>query len=117
MSDGTQNQDLASLIDKLGQEGAISTTQVDILQRLVAEVSDLIRRQSSQRKVIVRTAVPLTPEERSRGWKTWWLGVSASAGGWSLRRTPRSWEGSGCEWVTESSTVACAAGWRHCADG
>jgi len=59
-------QDLIERSAQLGQSGAINPAQVEFLQRLVAEVGALTRPRGTVRSVVVRSAVPLTEQERSR---------------------------------------------------
>ncbi len=66
MSAETWDRELASLTGKLGQEGAISAAQAEMLERLAAEVSALTRERRGQRAALVRTAVPLTEKERAQ---------------------------------------------------
>jgi len=67
MSAASWDSELASLADKLGQGGTISAAQADLLKNLASEVGALLRERGSGRgrEMVVRTAVPLTPEERA----------------------------------------------------
>jgi len=57
--------EFADLTARLSHDDAISPAQADMLRRLVAEVGALTRGQPGER-IVVRTAVPLTPDERSQ---------------------------------------------------
>jgi F-type H+-transporting ATPase subunit delta len=61
------DRELASLADQLGQGGAINPAQADLLKRLASEVGALVgeRGRRREREIVVRTAVPLTPDERA----------------------------------------------------
>lgn len=67
MSAESWDRELASLADKLGQGGTINPAQADLLKRLATEVGALMQERGgrSAREIVVRTAVPLTPEERA----------------------------------------------------
>lgn len=66
MSGATWGRELGDLSRSLGQQGAINPSQADMLERLVAEVSSLTGLRAARHEVIVRTAVELTADERSR---------------------------------------------------
>jgi F-type H+-transporting ATPase subunit delta len=67
MSAENWERDLAGLADTLSQGGAIDPARAEVLKRLVSEVGALARGRTGKRprEVVVRTAVPLTPEERT----------------------------------------------------
>jgi len=66
MSAGAQERDLAELPGKLSREGSISPGQAEMVERLIAEVGALTRGRGRRREAVVRTAVPLTPEEQAQ---------------------------------------------------
>ena len=66
MSAGACDGDLADLARNLGRQGSISPGQAEMLERLLAEVSSLTGGRRGRRDVLVRTAVALTADERSR---------------------------------------------------
>ena len=66
MSGRTWDRDLSDLADRLGQEGAIDPAQAAMLRQLVGDVGSLTRRGPRRGAILVRTAVPLAPEQRSR---------------------------------------------------
>ncbi|MCL6429891.1 MAG: F0F1 ATP synthase subunit delta [Anaerolineae bacterium] len=65
MSGETWQSEISNLAGGLGREGAISPEQAEMLQRLAEEIGGLTRSRTSRDEAIVRTAVPLTPEERA----------------------------------------------------
>jgi F-type H+-transporting ATPase subunit delta len=60
------DKDLAAMSDQLGQQGAISAAQAEMLQRLVAEVSALTGSKAPRESALVRTAVALNDDEQAR---------------------------------------------------
>ncbi len=66
MSAETWDSELAGLASQLGQQGAINPAQAEMLRRLVAEIGARAAKRPQRPEVVVRTAVPLTPEERSQ---------------------------------------------------
>ena len=66
MSGEGWDRELVERSAQLGQAGAISPAQVEMLQRLVAEVGALTRPPAALTPVLVRSAVPLTEQERAR---------------------------------------------------
>lgn len=65
MSGESWENQVSNLARGLGREGAISPEQAEMLQRLAEEVGGLTRGRTSRDEAIVRTAAPLTPEERA----------------------------------------------------
>ncbi len=66
MSGKGAESDLGALADKLGQEGAITAAQAEMIARLADEIGRAGGRRRSSHDVLVRTAVPLTAAERKR---------------------------------------------------
>lgn len=65
MSGEGWESELSSLASGLGRQGAISPEQAEMLQRVIAEIGALIPARTSRADAIVRTAVPLTVDERA----------------------------------------------------
>lgn len=66
MSGETWDRELADLADALGRRGTIDPEQAEVLKRLVAEVGTLTADRAGRDVITVRTAVPLTADERSQ---------------------------------------------------
>lgn len=72
-------QEFAGLAAGLRGQGTITAAQADLLQQLAAEVGALTAARKGRREALVRTALPLTAEERER--------LEA----WLTRRFGRGW--------------------------